>query len=336
MTVLVTGSAGFIGMHTVSRLLEQGETVVGFDNRNDYYDPALKAARVAQNAGHPNYTEIEGDLADRRAVESLFAEHRPDRVIHLAAQAGVRYSLQNPYAYSDSNLTGFVNLLECCRRHEVAHLVFASSSSVYGANRRMPFSEADNVDHPISLYAATKKSNELLAHSYAHLYRIPTTGLRFFTVYGPWGRPDMAYFSFTRKILAGEPIELYNHGRMKRDFTWIDDVVEGVVRLVDQPATPNPDWSGETPDPATSDAPWRIYNIGNDRPVALGDFVTTLERVLGTEAEKHYADIQPGDVEATWADISALEAAVGYRPTTTIDTGLQKFADWYRAYHAQD
>jgi len=333
MPILVTGSAGFIGMHTVTRLLEQGETVVGFDNRNDYYDPALKAARVAQNAGHPNYTEIEGDLADRKAVESLFAEHRPDRVIHLAAQAGVRYSLQNPYAYSDSNLAGFVNLLECCRHHEVAHLVFASSSSVYGANRRMPFSETDNVDHPISLYAATKKANELLAHSYAHLYRIPTTGLRFFTVYGPWGRPDMAYFSFTRRILAGEPIELYNHGHMKRDFTYIDDVVEGVVRLVDQPATPNPDWSGESPDPATSNAPWRIYNIGNDRPVALGDFVTTLEQVLGTEADKHYADIQPGDVEATWADISALEAAVGYRPTTTIDTGLQKFADWYRAYH---
>lgn len=333
MTILVTGSAGFVGMHTVTRLLADGETVVGFDNRNDYYDPALKAARVAQNAGHPNYTEIEGDLADRQAVESLFAEHKPERVIHLAAQAGVRYSLENPHAYGNSNLTGFVNLLECCRHHAVEHLVFASSSSVYGANRRMPFSEADNVDHPISLYAATKKANELLAHSYAHLYRIPTTGLRFFTVYGPWGRPDMAYFSFTRKILAGEPIELYNHGKMQRDFTYIDDVVEGVVRLVDHPATPNPDWSGEAPDPATSNAPWRIYNIGNDRPVALGDFVATLEKVLGTEAEKHYADIQPGDVEATWADITALEKAVGYRPTTTIDVGLQKFADWYRAYH---
>ena len=333
MTILVTGSAGFIGMHTVARLLERGETVVGFDNRNDYYDPALKAARVAQNAGHPRYTEIEGELADREAVEALFAEHAPERVIHLAAQAGVRYSLENPYAYQHSNLDGFVNILECCRHHGVEHLLFASSSSVYGANRRLPFRETDNVDHPISLYAATKKANELLAHSYAHLYRFPCTGLRFFTVYGPWGRPDMAYFSFTRRILAGEPIELYNHGNMQRDFTWIDDAVDGVVGLLDHPAQPNPDWSGEHPDPATSNAPWRIYNIGNDRPVALGDFVATLEKILGIEADKRYADIQPGDVEATWADISALEAATGYRPTTTIATGLQRFADWYRDYH---
>ena len=328
--VLITGGAGFIGNELCLRLLQQGDQVVAVDNLNEYYDPALKRARLGRIEPNERFVFRQLDIADRPAVARLFEEHRFDAVVNLAAQAGVRYSLQNPQAYVDANLVGFANLLEGCRHSGVGHLVFASSSSVYGANTRLPFSEHDNVDHPVSLYAAAKKANELLAHSYAHLFGLPCTGLRFFTVYGPWGRPDMAYFSFTRKILAGEPIPVFNQGRMRRDFTYIDDVVEGLLRVIALPARPNPEWNGDHPDPATSYAPYRIYNIGNNQPVELLSFIRTLEECLGKQAELELLPMQDGDVRATMADISDLEQAVGFRPNTPLQQGLQQFVAWYR------
>jgi len=333
MRILVTGTAGFIGNHVALRLLDRGDEVVGVDNVNDYYDPSLKEARLARLAGRPGWTERRLDIADREAMRALFAEVRPERVIHLAAQAGVRYSLTNPHAYADSNLVGFVNILEGCRHAQVEHLSYASSSSVYGANTTMPFRVHDNVDHPISLYAASKKANELMAHTYSHLFGLPTTGLRFFTVYGPWGRPDMALFMFTRAILRGEPIDVFNHGDMQRDFTYIDDIVEGVIRVSDRPAPPNPDWSGASPDPGTSRAPFRVYNIGNNAPVRLMDMIAALEACLGTEAKKNYLPMQPGDVPATYADASDLFDAVGFKPETSITDGITRFVAWYRAYY---
>ncbi len=332
-TVLVTGAAGFIGYHVADRLLAAGTPVVGLDNLNDYYDPTLKAARLARLEGRPGFRFVKLDLADRQGLAELFAAERFDRVIHLAAQAGVRYSLTNPHAYADSNLVGFLNILEGCRHAEVAHLTYASSSSVYGANTTMPFSVHDNVDHPLSLYAATKKANELMAHTYSHLYGLPTTGLRFFTVYGPWGRPDMAMFLFTKAILAGRPIDVFNHGQMRRDFTYIDDIVEGVLRVSERTATPNPAWRGETPDPGTSRAPYRIYNIGNNQPVELMDVIATLERELGRTAVKNMLPMQPGDVPATYADIDDLARDVGFRPATPIAEGIRRFVAWYRDFH---
>lgn len=333
MKILVTGTAGFIGNELAIRLLERGDEVIGVDNVNDYYDVRLKEARLARIASHPGFTEIRVGLHDRDVMETVFAQHKPQRVVNLAAQAGVRYSLKNPYAYVDSNLLGFVNVLEGCRHHGVEHLVYASSSSVYGANTRMPFSVHDNVDHPVSLYAASKKANELMAHTYSHLYGIPTTGLRFFTVYGPWGRPDMAYFSFTRDILDGRPINVFNHGDMKRDFTYIDDIVEGVIRVLDKVPTGNPAWSGDAPDPGTSKAPYKLYNIGNNNPVRLMDMIETLERCLGREAAKNFLPMQPGDVPATYADVDDLMADVGFKPATSIQEGLERFADWYRTFY---
>lgn len=335
MRVLVTGAAGFIGYHVADRLLERGDEVRGLDNLNAYYSVALKRARLARLEGRPGFSFVAADLADRTAMDRLFAEPRYDAVVHLAAQAGVRYSLENPHAYVEANLVGFLNVLEGCRRQQVGHLVYASSSSVYGANTRLPFSVHDNVDHPVSLYAATKKANELLAHSYAHLYRLPVTGLRFFTVYGPWGRPDMALYKFTRAILAGEPIDVYNHGQMRRDFTYIDDIVEGVVRLVDHPAEPNSAWSGETPDPASSLAPARLYNIGNHQPVELLELIATLERELGRPAVLKLLPLAAGDVPATYADVDDLAAAVGFRPATPIAEGVRRFVEWYREYHGE-
>ncbi|MBU6365275.1 MAG: NAD-dependent epimerase [Gemmatimonadetes bacterium] len=330
---LVTGTAGFIGYHTACRLLDRGDAVVGFDSVNAYYDPALKEARLARLAGRPGFRFVRGDLADRAAVERLFAETRPARVIHLAAQAGVRYSLTNPHAYVDSNLAGFLHILEGCRHHGVAHLTYASSSSVYGANTAMPFSVHQNVDHPLSLYAATKKANELMAHTYSHLYGLPTTGLRFFTVYGPWGRPDMALFLFTKAILAGQPIDVFNHGKMRRDFTFIDDIVEGVVRTSDHTAAPNPAWDPAHPDPGTSAAPYRLYNIGNNNPVELLHLIATLEAALGRTAEKRLLPLQAGDVPATYADVDALADAVGFRPATSIEDGVARFVAWYREFY---
>lgn len=324
--LLVTGAAGFIGFHLCQALLAQGKTVIGIDNLNDYYDPALKQARLKLLTAHEGFTFCTLDLVDHQALNDLFAQHRPTQVINLAAQAGVRYSLENPRAYVDSNLVGFLNVLEACRHYPVEHLIYASSSSVYGANKKIPFSTDDFVDHPVSLYAATKKSNELMAHSYSHLYAIPTTGLRFFTVYGPWGRPDMAYFLFTKAILAGNPIKVFNHGQMRRDFTYVDDVVEGIERLIPQPPTPTADASGTT-------APYRIFNIGNNQPVTLLNFIETLEACLGKTAEKEFLPMQPGDVPTTYADIDALNAAVGYAPSTPIEVGLSKFVDWYRQYY---
>ncbi len=334
MTLLVTGAAGFIGFHVTKALLARGERVVGIDNLNDYYDVRLKHARLAQLKGHPNFEFLRLDLADRAGLADLFAQHKPRRVIHLAAQAGVRYSLDNPHAYVDSNLVGFMNILEGCRHHAVEHLVYASSSSVYGLNTAMPYSVHHNVDHPISLYAATKKANELMAHSYAHLYRLPTTGLRFFTVYGPWGRPDMAYFKFTKAILEGRPIEVYNHGKMQRDFTYIDDIVEGVIRVLDRIPEPNPAWDGAHPDPGSSPAPYRLYNIGNHSPVELSRFIAALETALGRTAEKIMLPMQPGDVPATYADVDDLMHDTGFAPKTSIEDGLARFTEWYRAYHA--
>jgi UDP-glucuronate 4-epimerase len=331
---LVTGAAGFIGFHVSRRLLDRGDEVVGFDNLNDYYDVRLKYARLAQLEGRPQFRFVKADLADREALQQLFATERPEVVIHLAAQAGVRYSLENPHAYVDSNLVGFINILEGCRHHGVRHLAYASSSSVYGANTRMPFSVHHNVDHPVSLYAATKKANELMAHTYSHLYRLPTTGLRFFTVYGPWGRPDMALFKFTQAILAGEPIDVYNHGRMQRDFTYIDDIVEGVVRVADRVAMANPAWSGDAPDPGTSLAPYRIYNIGNHSPVELLYFIEVVEKCLGRQAEKRLLPIQAGDVPATYADVEDLTHDVGFQPATPIEEGIARFVAWYREYYA--
>ncbi len=332
MKILVTGAAGFIGYHTSLRLLERGDEVVGIDNLNDYYEVSLKEARLANLQRYPGFRFQKLDLADRPGMAELFKTARPQRVIHLGAQAGVRYSLQNPHAYVDSNLTGFVNILEGCRHGNVEHLVYASSSSVYGANTTMPFNIHHNVDHPYSLYAATKKANELMAHTYSHLYKLPTTGLRFFTVYGPWGRPDMAPFLFTRAILAGKPIDVFNHGQMRRDFTFIDDIVEGVIRTCDHVAQPNPAWDGAHPDPGTSRAPYRIYNIGNRNPVELLHFIGCIEKALGRTAEKRLLPMQPGDVPATAADVEDLTRDVGFTPSTPIEVGVPKFIDWYCQY----
>ncbi|MEW5789948.1 MAG: NAD-dependent epimerase [Pseudomonadota bacterium] len=331
--VLVTGAAGFIGYHLSQRLLARGDAVVGIDNLNDYYEVSLKQARLAQLEEQAGFCFRRLDLANRAALAELFAEGGFDVVVNLAAQAGVRYSLENPATYIDSNLVGFGNVLEGCRQGGVKHLVYASSSSVYGANTRMPFSAHDNVDHPVSLYAASKKANELMAHSYSHLFGLPCTGLRFFTVYGPWGRPDMAYFSFTRKILAGEPIPVFNHGQMQRDFTYIDDIVEGIVRVMEHIPSPDPAWSGDAPDPASSYAPYRVYNIGNNQPVALLHFIETLEQALGRKAQLELLPFQPGDVQATYADINDLEQAVGFRPATPLADGLARFVAWYRDYY---
>ncbi|MFY7922441.1 MAG: NAD-dependent epimerase [Gemmatimonas sp.] len=330
--ILVTGAAGFIGYHTSERLLARGDDVVGLDNINDYYDPTLKEARLARLQRQPGFRFVRMELGDRSGLEMLFREERFDKVIHLAAQAGVRYSLTNPHTYIDSNLVGFLHILEGCRHHGVQHLTYASSSSVYGANTAMPFSVHQNVDHPVSLYAATKKANELMAHTYSHLYGLPTTGLRFFTVYGPWGRPDMALFLFTKAILDGKPIDVFNHGKMRRDFTYIDDIVEGVIRTSDHTAQPNPAWNSDHPDPATSKAPYRIYNIGNNNPVELMHLIETLEQALGRTAEKRMLPLQMGDVPATYADVEALVQDVGFAPQTPIETGVQRFVAWYRTY----
>jgi UDP-glucuronate 4-epimerase len=331
--VLVTGAAGFIGMHVCQRLLTRGETVVGLDNLNDYYDVSLKEARLKLLIDRAKFSFMRLDLADRRGMAELFAREHFDVVIHLAAQAGVRYSLINPHAYVEANLVGFLNILEGCRHQSVPHLVYASSSSVYGSNTAMPFSVHDNVDHPVSLYAASKKANELMAHTYSHLYALPTTGLRFFTVYGPWGRPDMALFLFTRAILAGKPIDVFNHGQMRRDFTYIDDIVEGVVRVADRPAQPNPAWRSDRPDPGTSAAPYRVYNIGNNRPVELLRLIEVLEEALGRQAEKNFLPIQPGDVPVTFADVDDLVRDAGFKPGTPIEVGVTKFVEWYRGYY---
>jgi UDP-glucuronate 4-epimerase len=332
-TVLVTGAAGFIGMHTSFRLLERGDTVVGIDDLNAYYDVRLKHARLERLTQHVGFRLERIDIADRGAMERVFAEVRPERVVHLAAQAGVRYSIENPHSYVQANLVGFLHVLEGCRAVGSEHLVYASSSSVYGANTRLPFSVSDAVDHPVSLYAATKKSNELMAHTYSHLYGLPTTGLRFFTVYGPWGRPDMALFLFTRAILAGEPIRVFNEGRMRRDFTYIDDIVEGVIRVLDRPATPDPAFDADAPDPATSSAPYRVHNIGNDRPSELLRYIEVLEEQLGRPAIRDLQPMQPGDVPATWADVTALREAVGFAPSTTIEEGIARFVAWYRDFY---
>jgi UDP-glucuronate 4-epimerase len=333
MKVLVTGAAGFIGMHTSLRLLERGDHVLGIDNLNDYYDPSLKESRLARLQSHAGFRFNKLDVADRTGVAELFARERFDRVVHLAAQAGVRYSLQNPHAYVDANLVGFTNILEGCRHNGVQHLAYASSSSVYGGNTKMPFAEADSVDHPVSLYAATKKANELMAHTYSHLYGLPTTGLRFFTVYGPWGRPDMALFLFTRAMLEGRPIDVFNHGQMKRDFTYIDDIVEGVIRVLDKTATPDPAFDPLQPDPATSAAPFRVFNIGNNNPVPLMEFIEAIESALGMLAEKNFLPMQAGDVPATYADTSALDAWVGFKPGTPVRDGVSRFIAWYRKYY---
>lgn len=333
MKILVTGAAGFIGFHLCQRLLERGDEVVGLDNLNDYYDVSLKHARLAQIENQANFRLVKMDLADRDGMAGLFRAETFDRVVNLAAQAGVRYSLINPHAYVDSNLQGFMNILEGCRHTNVEHLVYASSSSVYGANTSMPFSVHDNVDHPLSLYAASKKANELMAHTYSHLYGLPTTGLRFFTVYGPWGRPDMALFLFTSAILAGDPIDVFNFGKMQRDFTYIDDIVEGVVRTLDHTATPNPQWDGATPDPGTSATPYRLYNIGNNNPVELMYLIEVLEEKLGVTAQKNMLPIQPGDVPATYADVDALSTDVGFKPATLIEVGVERFVAWYREFY---
>lgn len=333
MKILITGAAGFIGNELAIKLLARGDEVVGVDNLNNYYDVSLKSSRLRRVEDDPNFRFMQMDIADRDVMRRLFVENSFDVVVNLAAQAGVRYSLENPAAYVDSNLVGFANVLEGCRQSGVDHLVFASSSSVYGANTRLPFSESHNVDHPVSLYAATKKANELMAHSYAHLYDLPCTGLRFFTVYGPWGRPDMAYFSFTRKILAGEPIPVFNEGRMKRDFTYIDDIVEGVVRIIDQKPVGDPQWNGDDPDPATSYAPYRIYNIGNNNVVQLLDFIHVLEDCLGKKAQLEMLPMQNGDVKATFANVDALQEAVGFKPSTSVSEGLSRFVTWYRDYY---
>lgn len=334
MKVLVTGTAGFIGSHVAQRLLERGDEVVGLDNLSDYYDVTLKKARLARFADNPGYTHIQADLADRAAVEQAFAEHRPQRVVHLAAQAGVRYAAQNPHVYTSSNVTGFLHILEGCRHNGVEHLVFASTSSVYGANTAMPFSEHKSAEHPLTLYAATKKANEQMAHSYAHLYGIPCTGLRFFTVYGPWGRPDMALFMFTRAILAGEPIRVFNHGKHKRSFTYVDDIVEGVIRTLDKVPPIDERWDSNQPDPASSGvAPYRLFNIGNERPVELLKYIEVLEACLGRKAIMEMLPLQPGDVPDTEADVTDLIQAVGYRPQVSVETGIANFVRWYKEYY---
>ncbi len=333
MKILVTGAAGFIGMHVSQRLLSRGDTVVGLDNLNAYYDPQLKRDRLTRLGAEAGFRFVHEDVADRVAMDGLFAREGFDRVVHLAAQAGVRYSLQNPQAYIDSNVVGFMNVLEGCRHGRVGHLVYASSSSVYGGNTRLPFSEHDNVDHPVSMYAATKKANELMAHTYSHLFGLPTTGLRFFTVYGPWGRPDMALFLFTRAILEDRAIDVFNHGLMVRDFTYIDDIVEGIVRTLDRPATPDAAFDAARPDPASSNAPYRVFNIGNAAPVPLMDFIDAIEKALGRTARKNFLPMQDGDVPATSADVSALAAWTGFSPGTPVDVGVQRFVDWYRDYY---
>jgi UDP-glucuronate 4-epimerase len=332
MKVLVTGSAGFIGSALVLRLLARGDTVTGIDNHNDYYDPAIKEARLARFASHSNYTHLRIDLADRQAIYNCFANYKPQRVVNLAAQAGVRYSIENPLAYIDSNIVGFAHILEGCRHNGVEHLVYASSSSVYGANTSMPFSVHQNVDHPLSLYAASKKSNELMAHTYSHLYDLPTTGLRFFTVYGPWGRPDMALFKFTKAILAGQSIQVFNYGKHRRDFTYIDDIVEGILRTLDCPAPSNPQWNGNLPDPGTSKAPWRVYNIGNNSPVELMDYIGALEKALGKKAKMEFLPLQAGDAPDTYADVDDLVELFRYKPATNIEAGIAQFLAWYRDY----
>ena len=331
--ILVTGAAGFIGFHVAARLLQAGRDVVGLDCVNDYYDPALKEARLAILQREPRFGFVRHNLSDRAAIKKLFAEHRFPVVIHLAAQAGVRYSIENPHAYIDANLEGFANVLEGCRHHGCRHLLFASSSSVYGANTKLPFSVHDNVDHPISLYAASKKANELMAHAYSHLYRLPSTGLRFFTVYGPWGRPDMAMYIFAKAILEGQPIKLFNRGNMRRDFTYVDDVTEAILRLIDRPPQGNSDWSGAKPDPGSSAAPWRVFNIGNNRPEELLNVVDILEKEFGRKVTRELLPMQPGDVPATYADVDDLMREVDFRPSTTINDGIAKFAAWFRSYH---
>ncbi len=335
MTYLITGAAGFIGFHLSKRLLAQGKSIVGVDSLSDYYDVNLKKTRLSELDGNSEFTFYKLDLADRGGVENLFSENKFDYVVNMAAQAGVRYSLSNPHAYIDSNIVGFLNILEGCRHNDVKHLVFASSSSVYGANTKMPFSVHHNVDHPVSLYAATKKSNELMAHTYSSLYSLPCTGIRFFTVYGPLGRPDMALFLFTRAILGNKPIDVFNHGKMKRDFTYIDDIVEGVVRLIDKVPEPDPDWCGDDPDSATSYAPYRLYNIGNNNPVELMKFIGVLEDCLGKKAEKNFLPMQPGDVPETYADVDDLTEDAGFKPSTPIEEGIKKFVDWYREYYGK-
>lgn len=332
MKVLVTGAAGFIGSNLALRLLERGDTVIGIDNHNDYYDPAIKEARLARHANHPNYTHLRIDISDRKAMEGCFATYKPQRVVNLAAQAGVRYSIDNPLAYINSNIVGFAHILEGCRHNGVEHLVYASSSSVYGANTTMPFSVHHNVDHPLSLYAASKKSNELMAHTYSHLYGLPTTGLRFFTVYGPWGRPDMALFKFTKAILAGEKIQVFNFGKHRRDFTYIADIVESLIRVLDTTAQPNPYWNGASPDPSSSKAPWRVYNIGNNSPVELMDYIGAIEKALGRKSHMEMLPLQSGDVPDTYADVADLVEQFGYKPATPAAQGVANFVAWYRDY----
>ncbi len=333
MKVLITGTAGFIGSTLAIKLLERGDEVIGIDNINDYYDVNLKLARLERVKAYEGFTEVRGDLEDRKLVDEAFKKHKPQRVVNLAAQAGVRYSLENPYAYIDANIYGFINILESCRHNEVEHLLYASSSSVYGSHTNMPFSIHEPVDHPVSLYAATKKANELMAHTYSHLFQLPTTGLRFFTVYGPWGRPDMALFMFCRNIIAGEPINVFNYGKHKRDFTYIHDIVEGVVRTLDNVAKPNDEWDSKAPDPATSAAPFRVYNIGNNSPVDLEHYIHVLEECLGKKAKKNMLPLQPGDVPDTYADVSDLVKDVDYKPDTSVEDGIANFVEWYREYY---
>ena len=332
MKILVTGSAGFIGSALSLRLLDRGDSVIGVDNHNDYYDPLLKESRLNRHLNHDNYTHLQINIADKDLILDVFENHKPDMVVNLAAQAGVRYSIENPYAYIESNIVGFINILEGCRHNDIKHLVYASSSSVYGANTTLPFSIHHNVDHPLSLYAASKKSNELMAHTYSHLYDLPTTGLRFFTVYGPWGRPDMALFKFTKAIMEGERISVFNYGNHRRDFTYIDDIIEGVVRILDRPAKPNSQWSGNLPDPGTSLSPWRVYNIGNSNPVELLDYISAIEEFLGKKAKIDLLPLQPGDVPDTFADVSDLFDQFSYKPTTSIKKGVAKFVSWYSNY----
>ena len=332
MKILVTGSAGFIGSTLSLRLLARGDTVVGIDNHNDYYDPAIKEARIARFVDNPNYTHIRADLTDYQTIKEIFTNYKPERVINLAAQAGVRYSIENPLAYINSNIVGFAHILEGCRHNDIEHLVYASTSSVYGANTLMPFSVHQNVDHPLSVYSASKKSNELMAHTYSHLYRLPTTGLRFFTVYGPWGRPDMALFLFTKAILSNEKIKVFNHGKHRRDFTYIDDIVEGIILTLDNPATHNSHWDSEKPDPGSSNAPWRVYNIGNNKPVELMDYIAALEKALGEKAEKEFLPLQAGDVPETYANVDDLVEQFNYKPSTSIEDGINSFVAWYKDY----